>query len=101
MKKGFSALEKVFDIKKLMYLYEIFDTMINMPQKQGINHDTFYGKIKIISKRFKNDEYEIKKNNYSTKVIENNKNKEINECDKKGKINKSIKNNKKKENIIK
>ena len=100
LKKGFSLLGKVFDIKKLMYLFKIFDTMINMPQKQGVNHDIFYGKIKIINKRFKSDEHIInKQNNNNTKVIENNKtNKIVSENNKKTKINKSIKNGKKKEN---
>ena len=87
IKKGFSTLGKIFDIRKLIYLFEIFYTMINMPQKQGVIHDNFYGKIKIINKRFKSDGLEIQKNNNYTKIIENDENKEINESDKKNKIN--------------
>ena len=104
LKKGFSALVKVFDIKKMIYLYEMFDVMTNMPQKPGVVHDPFYGKIKIINKRFKNDNCEASKiNNNSIKINEkeNNKINEINMSNKKSQIsqiNESNKNNKKKEN---
>ena len=107
LKKGFSALGKVFDIKKLIYLYEMFDVMTNMPQKPGVVHDPFYGKIKIINKRFKNDNCDTNKknnNNIQTNVKENNKINEINKSGKKNQISsiniitENYKNNKKKEN---
>ena len=107
LKKGFSTLGKVFDIKKLIYLYEMFDVMTNLPQKPGVVHDPFYGKIKIINKRFKNnssDTNKINNNNIKINEKENNKINEIIMSDKKSqinninKINESNKNNKKKEN---
>jgi hypothetical protein len=69
----------------------MFDVMINMPQKPGVVHDPFYGKIKIINKRFKNDNSDTNKinNNNSIKINEkeNNKKNEININDKKSLIN--------------
>ena len=102
LKKGLSTLGKVFDIKKLIYLYEMFDVMTNMPQKPGVVHDPFYGKIKIINKRFKNDNCEANKinNNNSIKINEkeNNKINKKNMSDKKNQINQINESNKKKEN---
>ena len=68
----------------------MFDVMTNLPQKPGVVHDPFYGKIKIINKRFKNNSSDTNKiNNNSIKINEkeNNKINEININDKKSLIN--------------
>ena len=53
-----------------LYLTKLFDNMEKLPMKQGIKHDDFYGKIKLITDNKKSEKIiEEKSNNGTEKFI--------------------------------